>query len=436
MNSRVIRPSTTFLGLLLASCQPLAADEDLETQVLAYEAESSSCPSCGTNVATIGDGRIFDELHFPQTGVPQPNRGMIKIVGAETCDAWQIQGATLTCSTGPSKKVRLKVEGDRLSVVGSGVQEQLPEFIRQPLVNRLLIQLQDEETGAQYELLLTSDDTQEFWARPGAGMAPAYTFKYRKSMLSLEGQRRGMPVRLKHLGAIEEPVHPDFSRPICLGDYPEDQAARYRAFVFSGDRIHSGEKTVRASGPGDEGWFNLACAGSGMWKLHALRHTDAGGRQLQEIADDAATRLSQPEDRQAMVKMLSADYCGSGESFTRNGQPLRYVDHRGLFDGPHHLEKAHFRTTGDNLSFGEVEAIWSDTGAVCLNQPRLADVHPRDAIEAACNATNSRVIPPCAQTDVDQWRQLGRVISMHPPARWHGRGDLPEPKVRAPLRRL
>ena len=71
-------------------------------------------------------------------------------------------------------------------------------------------------------------------------------------------------------------------------------------------------------------------------------------------------------ERQAMLKMFAADYCGDGTVFTVAGQPLNWADDHGtmkmtalMFSPPQPLV---------------LEARWNEKGAVCLNKPRV-DVH-------------------------------------------------------------
>jgi hypothetical protein len=190
---------------------------------------------------------------------------------------------------------------------------------------------------------------------------------------------------------------------------------------------------VSETGSGDS-WFNLACAGSAMAKMHLLRHTQPGS--LVPVTGAPPVPLADPStlpERQAMLKMLTADYCGDGRSFTRTGQPLRYMDRRHWYPGvPFSLDPAAFE-------IGSIEAIWGASGAVCLSQPRLAAM---DEIQDHCRQVRrfggkgrpslagvvpilvaptpvpSRLfqaeIPVCTPADVANWFNLGHVISANP----------------------
>jgi hypothetical protein len=135
-------------------------------------------------------------------------------------------------------------------------------------------------------------------------------------------------------------------------------------------------KTVIATGAVTRGWVNVACVGTALAKLFLLRHTQAS--QLVPTT---------PGERQAMLKMLTADVCGDGQSFTVHGQPLYWADAKGIT----RLPDARWR----------VEAVWSEHGAVCINQPRRPELAA--AIEQQCGP-----LPRCTSSS------RGYVISANP----------------------
>src|SRR5262249_20924540 len=104
-------------------------------------------------------------------------------------------------------------------------------------------------------------------------------------------------------------------------------------------------------GAGDT-WFNVACAGGAPAKMHLLRHTFAGNA-------DAAHATSE-DQRQAVMRMLVADYCGNGVAHTQDGVPL-------LFSYDQDWQPIYRQKVAAGI---QIEAIWSPTGAVCLNTPR------------------------------------------------------------------
>jgi hypothetical protein len=98
-------------------------------------------------------------------------------------------------------------------------------------------------------------------------------------------------------------------------------------------------------------------------------------------------RQASPAERQATLRMVTADYCGTGHSFTVNGTPVAWRDAAGLVE-PIGKENV-------------IEALWDADGAICLTKPRHADL---DEVAAECGE-----IEPCNGTEfVDGavWRTM------------------------------
>jgi hypothetical protein len=160
-------------------------------------------------------------------------------------------------------------------------------------------------------------------------------------------------------------------------------ANTYRTLLFEGDRILADKKLDTGV---DTTWFNLGCAGSALAKMALTGHTEAA-----HVAGTFTTTLA---ERQTMLKMLAADYCGDGTAFTVAGQPLNWAD-------DHNTMK--FISLPAQLV---LESRWTATGAACLNQPRV-DVHPTtlsdqvfgpgvniyNLVQSYCPA---QMPPPCA----------------------------------------
>ena len=70
----------------------------------------------------------------------------------------------------------------------------------------------------------------------------------------------------------------EFEEHICKGTLDGDddlwKTHHATAIVFEGDHYNPDNKTVQI--PVGKGWFNLACAGTAVFKMHMLRHTKAG----------------------------------------------------------------------------------------------------------------------------------------------------------------
>jgi hypothetical protein len=167
------------------------------------------------------------------------------------------------------------------------------------------------------------------------------------------------------------------------------------ALIFAGDRYDAVHKTVKIDPP-SSCWFNIACAGSAMAKMHLLRHTTAGS--------DADHATTQPQ-RQTMLKMITDDICGTGQSFTVDGENVYYED----------MWLWHpFAAVP-----GSIEAMWGDQGALCLDEPR------RQREDASTLARIGHVCKPpsCPVTvsDYDTWPGLaasggfGYGLSANPP---------------------
>jgi hypothetical protein len=205
-----------------------------------------------------------------------------------------------------------------------------------------------------------------YWALP-ATIVPTYTFQY----------SRADAINWKDLcdgrGAT--------------GDSDWASVDKRIALVFIGDRYDTQHKTVSSADVGR--WFNIACAGTAVAKMHLLRHTTAGSD---------ATHSTTDSERTAMLKMITDDICGTGQSFTRDGENVRFMDRKNFrsFDLP--------RTRS-------IESVWSDHGAICLTEARRAKEEPEivAAIQAACGWR----LPACTMNP-QIWYRYGYGISANP----------------------
>jgi hypothetical protein len=214
-----------------------------------------------------------------------------------------------------------------------------------------------------------------YWVGPGA--VSAYRLLY---------QRTGDPPSL-WTNVCKEPAEP-ITDPQWQGGY-----ATY-ALLISDERYDRDAKRVRDDGNA-QGWFNIACAGTALSKM-VLMHYDPHISQ-----GDPYYTL--PEGRTVTLKMLTADYLGIGEAFTRAQRPLQWANASGWHTVP--------------AALGGSEAVWDENGAVCLDTPRLAGDDPDiddpdiyEKIENVCNQTAGCVMPPtCDQQGVTpaNWTQHG-----------------------------
>lgn len=147
--------------------------------------------------------------------------------------------------------------------------------------------------------------------------------------------------------------------------------APLEAILYSGDRYDADEHTVTASSyPASGPWFNIACAGSALAKLHLTRHTTAGS---------LSTHPSTAAQRQAMLRMYVSDLCGTGASFTEQGTPLHWTNSKGWS-----------QLTG--MEFAP-EALWNENGALCLDTHRRGTQYMADIV-AECPMLDLNPCPP------------------------------------------
>jgi hypothetical protein len=133
-------------------------------------------------------------------------------------------------------------------------------------------------------------------------------------------------------------------------DSPDLQGMNsYLSVVFEGERINAAEKRIATTL--DTDWFNIGCAGHALAKMALNAQTEA--------AHQAWGFNTTILERQAFLKMVSGDYCGTGRAFTVAGQPLEWMDAHGYKE---------YKLDPLQLA---LEARWTANGATCLNTPRV-----------------------------------------------------------------
>jgi len=286
--------------------------EPLSTAVSAATVDECDVTRCGTNSPVI-DSVGFHELNVDGL----ENAQHLRLVGLE-------QGGVM---------YRVRVSHGRLSGLNSAA---MPPVIAGPGLTGAQLVVK-EPGGALISITITSVGMVHYWA-------------------ALPGVPHGMTPPLETYDLRWAPFHITQGQPVCGNPASKDDqfdtlgmVAR-TAVVFEADRIDPDAKTVALTP--EAGWFNIGCAGHAIAKLALTGHTEAAR------ADGYQTDL---KERQAMLKMLTGDYCGTGEAFTGPGEKLYWRDDRGWmpFLGAVHPV---------------VEARWASTGAACLGVPRL-DVH-------------------------------------------------------------
>ena len=174
----------------------------------------------------------------------------------------------------------------------------------------------------------------------------------------------------RYIFAYDDGVAP-IEVPVCKEalELPDEGAW---AVLVSGERYTWDEKTVLATGAQATGWFNIACHGNALYKMKLM------GYDPQPTEDNP--HVTTPEQRQSAIKMVTGDYCGTGTSYTETGTPLRWVNTEGWSENVENFE-----VPFDPLN-SQLEALWNEDGALCLDNLRRPDVEYADVIEECSNA--------------------------------------------------
>lgn len=110
----------------------------------------------------------------------------------------------------------------------------------------------------------------------------------------------------------------------------------------------------------DDTMFTFACDG---FVLHKC--VDAGYKPWEEVvvceSPSNCDTVSLAAQHQACTRMLRADYCGDGTSYTENGVLVALYDGLGI------------RVDSEDW---DIEAEWDEDGAICMNQDRVETLVP------------------------------------------------------------
>ena len=331
------------LGMVgaLGACVVAEAED---TTAVALTGTRCDLWGCGANSASVGDGILFDELDWSGREL---NKSGTVILGAYS------QYGT---------PVQLRVERHELYAVALDGSR---EYHNSDLLGTIV---KLKHPTATFELRIDGVDQQslEFWSGVTEAV-PSYLIRARTT--SNDG----------------------FKELICknnvVGEDPRWASAPNNAIAFQWDRYDAPSKTVYAD-PSST-WFNLACAGTTPAKLHLQRHTEAGAY----LANGKRAYPTSLAQRQTLLKMFTADFCGNGTSYTADGTPLWYLNASGTMSNAF-VWPTPTRATG--------EAIWNAWGAVCLDTPRR-DPWNRNMIDCAS------VLPSCGT--MGGWGANGYIAS-------------------------
>lgn len=338
--------------LLIAAC---TADDPAAEPVFA------GCPAayCGSNSPTI-DHYGFHELDVQG----QPNSAGLRILGTSVGN--EFYGLRVTDG-------RITAVGPTGRIGGSAL-----------IGARIYV---EHTTGSQFALTI-EDVSYVREVVPPYELLETYRFQWGAVTSSrLAGPvRPGESLPLPAL-AERQDVCPDIAVDPASAEWDEARAMPVlQALVYEGDRIDTDRRTVRPRA--DARWFNIGCGHDTLVKLRLTRST--------MLTSGGNWRLVQ-----ATLKMLSADYCGTGKSFTMRGEPLVWRSRSGM--------ELHASPT----SF---EARWDENGAQCLDVPRATTTSNADLaamfpdIERAIASECARP-RPCARPDIATFEARDLVLS-------------------------
>jgi hypothetical protein len=325
---------------------------------------------CGSNSAWLGENITFHELDANGS----ENDHHLAFVTSEFRDAsWNTMS--------------LMVYRDRLE----GTHSDGSPVVDAGLVNASMLLKRDLGGGAfaYYRLRIAGMSTTYFWdAQPSMSPGPVpppsvpyYNFRYSQ---------------------VAEPSDPPDVKneaPLCSPASDAWGSVSGNALIFRGDRYDAALKREWETGVKDT-WFNVACAGTAIAKLHFLHHTLAG--EYDPLTGSDNDRYTTPDQRQTMLKLITADYCGTGYSYTQNGTPLRYY----WATAAHRWHSPYPPDGGPDYW----EAIWNPGGAICLSKPRL-DTAP-DGGDVLLEVQEACGLKAC---DFDvSWQTQGYALSQKP----------------------
>lgn len=294
---------------------------------------------CGVNGVWLGNGVKFRTLHLSPYRANDAGLSIIGFLGPDGEPlAIDIQGDVLR---GTNQQTGEVLDHDKLNgaqlLLGHPMKESNKAGNRSAHALKL---------KAEYALTISVDKAY-FWAQcsdcdDAAKEFPVYRFSAKDNNgndITMCAPGRG-PIH--SLAAPPKPINIDGVAVMFRGDYYDQ-------------KMHEVSTTPAA---GDDDLFNIACLGTAISKLHLLRHTSAS----QLSPDDP--RNPGIAERQTMLRLLTADYCGNGSSFTEDGMPIHFRFNSPLYTLTEASQYA--LSNGDSL-----EALWTSKGALCIGAPRL-----------------------------------------------------------------
>jgi hypothetical protein len=349
----LLRVASIGIAVLAAGCALEESTADIEQQIPILP-KPGGCDEwgCGTNSPEVDNLGLHD-LHGRIGGTPTTNG--FTITKIEYRDPLCGACPPITMKEVYSIKAQLFATNLAGFTVGFG-----------SVKNAVGLSIFVKSGGVEYEIAVKGVGRTPYWAHKlGGEMAVTYILEW--DITVAPGQKRTW-----------ENV---CTNPLNDGDPELLGMNRFDSIVFEDDDIDAVSKLVKQR-PANSKWFNIGCAGHALAKVHLSGHTQGGQNQH---GFHTGWR-----ERQTFLKHVTADYCGTGFSFTVAGQKLNWIDAMSYNDYPVWF-------------VGGKEAEWTEKGARCLNKPRLlANPTPlgmatfpalMNDIKTECSGTPP---PPCA----------------------------------------
>ena len=351
-------------ALVAATACAVDPDDRIGTIEQASGEEDCAEHDCGGNAASMGIGISFHDAHKTLL-----NDAGVRLVGFRKA----------------GQRLELAVEGDEL--VGWKGSQKLQQL--QLSGARLVFARGDDTFVVRIGRPATSEPGWkliEFWAVPQERIS-AYQFVYHRlgpgEPIDNESVTDWAPLCAETLAAGDRETTQ------YIGD------AVSWAIVFAGDRYDAATKTVSTDPARVDGWFNIACLGTAVAKMHLFRYSEAG-TPLNQLP---TTQL----ERQALLKAITGDECGTGHSFTHDGHQVGYMDRRGWVHP--------FDVNGPDIE--SVESLWTAQGARCLDEPRLEKEEGHEIVEAIRRECGGRLPPTCTSILHGNRAQWTHVAGVH-----------------------
>jgi hypothetical protein len=347
------------VGLVLAGCS-IEQTSNVEQHLPLY----SGCDDwgCGSNSPEIDHLGIHD-VHGKVGGPANANGFHVTRIQAPPCALCGLVDFDVVSSSQSS----LVVQGPFGTLTGDKVKGTI---------------ISVESGGTKYDIIIKDVGRTLFWAQL-TGSEATRTYDVQWDIERAPGQKREW-------------------KSVCVNP-PNDGSAdllgmnAHHSVVFENDWIDAAKKTVERRP--EAGWFNIGCAGHALAKLHLTGHTAGAQARYPGFVTDEKLR-------QTTLKMITADYCGTGYAFTVAGQPLEWTDE--------------LAWNTYSLGFiGAKEAEWGQKGVTCLNKPRVianptptgSAVFPTlyDDIKLECGG-----MPPACADDDAYFLNGSHIISSNP----------------------